>query len=370
MTAPPIQNRDVVDVETAEASIAAIIEQEGRPNLRKPRAYHVPLSRPSFFRIVKLFIEMEQELHRREQADHNDDSSDSDDSDPGPIINKKVKRPLPSLRCSEGTTEGPPDHIPEPPNIRSSALRREILRSSLEDIERLSAPDTTLLPTDNVPAQSIFSRDTAPSILTGASTLKSLHPNDNLPAHSIYSRDFAPSALTGISSQPSKRHQHIRFSDGTHSGGGGTEGSVKNAPFMPEARHMDPISVEELEKWNRPFWERYKPWELIGAVLFLLIVFGFVAAIIGVWAKQHQHHPSHKHDPKYVPGRRPAWSGNQTGVTTARGGRWGKGVQSSWIDAPVTPAWENIVPVVTLKGEGPLPEGVEEALAMATGHPA
>lgn len=335
---------------------------------------------------------MEQELYQRELDGESDSSSppsriskSGEAESPNLRHEKRPKRRrLSSLRISEGTTEHPSDTVADLPT----------------PIIPYSIPHHISYPYDS-------SEDvTQPSIARLSGTRDDLSTS-----HSIHSRDFAHpmlyrNALEARLSQayeiPSPSHLHpgsshaslrtkdsvrpLRTSDGTQStyGEAGTEGSVMNAPFMPDNQHTDPISLHELEKWNRPFWERYRPWEVICAISFVALIFAAAGAILGVWIKKRirishggfdQYVKLHSHGPD-TGGKMEQWNGH---VNAPIGGgtagvpktqMYGGGQLQHHRGGPTQASrggqlQEGLPPQQTTKGKPPLPDGVKKALETA-----
>lgn len=82
------------------------------------------------------------------------------------------------------------------------------------------------------------------------------------------------------------RNHALRGSDGTAS----TEGEVANAPFMPEAMHVQGDILQDRERWYLPVWERYKPWEIIFGAVFVMTFLGVLIACAVLLLRNHGHH--------------------------------------------------------------------------------
>ncbi|KAL1303239.1 hypothetical protein AAFC00_006654 [Neodothiora populina] len=257
---------------SAEQILPDTIEAEGCPSLIKPRSYRVPLDRPSFHRIVRSFIQVERELYRAEQERGQLSSSESDQVHGS---GRAAARRLSSLSESEGTTEHPNHHLDRADSVHldqiaspetAAAVPSTGTVNTRSNITSDRLANSTLFPeVSHIEVAGRSSRDYADPPLHRVTSRETLQG-------SVISRDFAPSNLHPIL-QRNHVEAHISRGyanrDNAWKMGGerqlrassesaddypvhGTEGSVRNAPFMMESMHVDPSPRMSMHEVPRP----------------------------------------------------------------------------------------------------------------------
>jgi len=219
------------------------------------------MSRASFHRIVKSFILIENELYRQEQK-----------------------------------------HAPSPDRLSSGRLSPVTEVASRLEVTRDNSLHTWL--EDDSLAEGIVNMYRDDHCVSDATHLHSDHFlfNDNATITSDFAQPgratmarlgsearASESTVSVVPPSYQRRNHHLRASDGTFASGGtaGTEGTVANAVFMPEAMHGE-TGVRGVNNWYLPFWQRYRPWHVLTCGVFLLGLLTVAVLVAVVLHLTHQ----------------------------------------------------------------------------------